>query len=498
MLASAYGLKYELPQDSIAGKPVRGGLAQPQQEQAQVDYGQGNLLGDSLYVKEGMTDQYYKKVAALKSFANEVSSRYGYDVTRPNYRDRESIKFHKAYLEALADIQRDQNELKRLGKAEELSIQSPNVVMRTDEATGRDFAANIGENDIVKRIATTAKEIQSQEQADVFMNEFKPAIIEQLRAEINSSQDPRERAELEASLRQIEAITPDVGISPAQREQLRIQESGRIEQERHNKATEAIQRQRASESGGGGRPSQAELNAIGRFQTMLQLNDPATLEASNLERVEMASGTFLRKKGNTNSDEWVKIDPNNPEAFMRKLNGLINEDRSDTSVGFDVLQRSGVDISEFSKGLVGKIGSSQDITASLDLNFDKIATLAKGDMETAKVVVEAIERGGMIPDDVANKMGSSLSNKKITNISAESGLVGSNRIKISVPNRSGNGIKQVSLSFAEPEDLKIIKNIINFNKDRIPKSVLEKILPKNQPTGTNVAQSQVESLEDIL
>ena len=496
MLASAYGLQYELPQDSMTGgSPVRGGLGQP--GQGPVDFGQDNLLGSDLYVKEGMTEQYYKKVAALKSFANEVSSRYGFDVTRPNYRNRDSIRFHKSYLEALADIQKDQNELKRLATHENLSIQSPNVVMRTDEASGRDFAANIGENDTVKRLGAAAAAIRSEEEAEIFNTQLKPMLIEQLREEMNSSQDPREKHELQAALNQIEAIRPDVGISPAQQAQLDQTERLRDEQVRHNKAVEGIQRQRADQSGsGGGRSSQAELNAMGRLQTMLDINDPATLDASNLERLENASGTFIRVKGEKDSDKWVKVDRSNPEAWMRKLNGLINKSDSESMVSFDVLQRSGIDINSFSSALVDKIGSSEDIMPKMMTNFNSIAKLTEDDGKILNNIAAMIEYGGEIPDRVANKIGTSLSDKKIVSVeSMPSGGFKSPRIKISVPNPKGTGTVTKIFSMRKEDDREILREILNHNADRIPRSLLEKVIP--QGSGTEVASQQVSPASGI-
>ena len=138
-LASAYGLQYELPQDVAIGRaggsPIRGGLGQGQNP---VDFGEGDLLADDLYVKEQATEEYFQKVLALKSFANEVSAKYGYDVTRPNYRDRESIRFHQAYLESLADLKNTQNQLKRLASQEDVSLKDPNIT-RSQDPQGNDF-----------------------------------------------------------------------------------------------------------------------------------------------------------------------------------------------------------------------------------------------------------------------------------------------------------------------------------------------------------------------
>jgi len=127
-LASAYGLQYSAPQYGASGQSQAAGTTNPADPSQ--NYGQENLLSDQLYVKEGMTDEYYKKVAALKSFANEVSSRYGFDVTRPNYRNQDSIRYHRAYLQSLADLQGTQNRLKRLGAQENLSLQSPDISMK--------------------------------------------------------------------------------------------------------------------------------------------------------------------------------------------------------------------------------------------------------------------------------------------------------------------------------------------------------------------------------
>lgn len=479
MLANAYGLQYTLPEADPRARMQGSPASNPQMNDI---YGQENLLDSDLYVKEGVTDEYYKKVAALKSYANEISSRYGYDVTKPNYKDQESIKFHKTYLESLASLQQTRNELKRLATHENMSIASPNIQMRTDEATNRDFAVNTGESDIIKGFRDTAGKITSQEEADIFNNQVKPMFLEQLEEELSSSQDPREREELKAHIQMVKNIRPDVGMTPAQEAQL-------AETIRDNKERASIARNRPVS---GGKLTQGQEDALGRVQTIYDfVANPTTLDNNGVERFESAAGTFLRKKGEKDSNKWVKFDPNDPTSTLMKLNEFINKDGTTGNVGIDRLNslKDIIDMPELARMVTGKVGAQtpvmdvflKDIKKTVELG---LKSKAKGMQDNVTPnLVKMLEDGKQIPDEVANKYGSSLSDKSIVSITQEGSgwMWNTPMITIKVPGKTAKTTKSIKLSMSNDEDINVLREILKFNEDRIPRSLVESMMKSVSP-----------------
>jgi hypothetical protein len=474
MLASAYGLQYNLPQDGMqggqGGRPIRGGL-----EQAPMDFGQENLLDADLYVKEGMTDQYYKKVAALKSFANEVSSKYGYDVTRPNPRDPESIRFHKTYLEGLAGLQRDQNELKRLGKHEDIAIQSPNVQMRNFE-DGQTRAVNIGENDMVRALRDTATRVKSREGAEGF-KATKELLIEQLTEELAGTQDNRERAELENTLMQIQNINPDVGISDAQQQQFDLQREGMDRADARQARQLAAQ---AAKPVSGPKPTQAQMDAFGRIKTMADLGNTDDLSSMGLERRDTAEGTYLIKKIG-DKEHKVKVDPQNPSSFLNNLNRVLNEDKSTTPVGLDRLQQLEMDLGGFSRRLIGAMEPAVDRSQEVLSWYDRALEEVKNDPTVGQRISQMLAGNATVPPELTNEFSAKglTGEGKITKIKFNpSEFFGIDRATMNVHITDSNGKKaQKTFNMSTASDQEMMRRIIESNMGNINMETLESVLP---------------------
>lgn len=90
-------------------------------------------MNDGIQVLEGLqhvqgeTAAYYQKVAALKSFMNEVNTNYGIDVRVPDMSRPESIELNKIYQTALADIMAQGNLLKQSATIQAQNAQMGNV-----------------------------------------------------------------------------------------------------------------------------------------------------------------------------------------------------------------------------------------------------------------------------------------------------------------------------------------------------------------------------------
>lgn len=93
-------LNYQLPQ------------IQPVQSQQQAPYNDGIEALQGIQDANGQANEYYRKVAALKSFMQDVNSNYGIDVRVPDLSRPESIKLNEIYRTALADIMAQGNLLK--------------------------------------------------------------------------------------------------------------------------------------------------------------------------------------------------------------------------------------------------------------------------------------------------------------------------------------------------------------------------------------------------
>lgn len=92
---------YQIPQ--AAPQPVG---------HAQQPFDDGVVALQGLQYVKGQTEDYYKKVAALKSFMQDVHANYGLDVRVPDMSRPESIRLHQIYNDAISDILAQGNDLK--------------------------------------------------------------------------------------------------------------------------------------------------------------------------------------------------------------------------------------------------------------------------------------------------------------------------------------------------------------------------------------------------
>jgi hypothetical protein len=92
---------YQIPQ--AAPQPVG---------HAQQPFDDGVVALQGLQHVKGQTEDYYKKVAALKSFMQDVHANYGLDVRVPDMSRPESIRLHQIYNDAISDILAQGNLLK--------------------------------------------------------------------------------------------------------------------------------------------------------------------------------------------------------------------------------------------------------------------------------------------------------------------------------------------------------------------------------------------------
>ena len=102
---------YLLPQQAPA----------PAVQQAPYDDGVEAITQGLQHVR-GETGEYYKKVAALKSFMHNVQSNLGIDVRTPDLSRPESIELNQIYQDALTDIMTQGNKLKQSGTMQNMLV----------------------------------------------------------------------------------------------------------------------------------------------------------------------------------------------------------------------------------------------------------------------------------------------------------------------------------------------------------------------------------------
>lgn len=473
-LASAYGLDYQLPQQgaqqSIGGSPSQGNPLGTE------DFGAQNLLAQELYVKEGMTDAYYKKVAALKSFANEVSSRYGFDVTRPNYRNPDSIRFHRAYLEALAGLQSDQNQLRRLASQENLALQNPNIRQRTDDK-GMDYFANIGENSVVTAFRASAQQIKSREGLEGF-EIARQDLIEQLSEELATAQTPRERDQITASIRQIQSIRPDVGISDV--DQARIDQGERqlAQTEKYQNETLRlrnkeldIQAKKNDQQGTFGNMTKAQIvGGLGRFQTIQELANPTSLKTLGFDRVDRSSGTYLEKTIN-GKKESVKIDPSDPSGTLFQINELINRSGKGAPISYDLLNSfQNVDMDMVANSVIAAIGPAEDKFSGFMQKFPELAKEATGKSQTREAIASSLNSTGVkVPASVSSTFSNGVAEDMgVQKVEPVSGMFSDAGIKITLQKKNQKDKTSTkTLYFNSEKDVELMKEIFEYNSRNV-------------------------------
>lgn len=490
-LAAAYGLNYNMP---AQGNPANAGIAP---DGTPIEYGDDNLLAQELYVKEGATDEYFKKVAALKSFANEVSSRYGYDVTRPNYRDTDSVKYHRSYLEGLAELQATQNRLKRLSTQENLSLQSPNISKGTDEQ-GNDYFVNTGENDVLKALRSTAQAVKSRGGAKEFSMVLEDT-IEQLNEELNAAQSPQERDQLAATIRGAQAIMTDVEMSDSQLAQvdyqnktLDLNEREFDANQRYRSAQLGLEQQRVDIAGkqstspyGSATKNQIMLME-GRIKTLAQLMNPTSTNTMGFTRVDRQSGTYLEKTINGKT-ESVKIDPKDLKGTFYNLNELLNKTGKGTPVSMDLFNSTNFDLDALSSEMIESIAPVEDTYSTFLEGFDGLATVASKTPAARQSITKALTSSGVkIPANVSAQFNNGVAeDSQVASISDNTGYFGGNPgIKIVLKGKNASDPRRsMILNFEDPEHIAMMKDIFKHNERFID-------LPENLSSGTTIAPTK--------
>lgn len=470
-IASAYGLNYELPQQGVS--------AQTGQPVLPENYGQSDLLSDELYVKEGLTDEYYKEVAALKSFANEVSSRYGFDVTRPNYRNSESIKYHRAYMEALTNLQNKKNNLRRLASHENLSLQNPDIAMRTDES-GNDYFANMGQGDIVSTMAAAIPHIKSREGLAGF-NEAKSQLIEKLNDDMSAAKTARERDQISAQIRGLESLSPDVGTSDYQSSILDIQNKEFEANQKYRDAQLGIEREKLNIERDKPRNIFGSLNrnqavlVAGRIKNLEELTSPETLKTMGFDRVDRDSGTYLERTID-GKKESVRLNPNDPMGTLNNINELLNKSKG-TPVTMDLLQESGLDLEDVAGEIIGRIKPVEDKYSSFVESFPDVAKRASSQPAVGEAISESLNNEGVIiPASVASLFSNGVSeDSPVGKVEYNSGgWFGDPTIKITLKKkRTGDKTRTIELSLVDDSDISLIQDIFRDNSRQVslPKEI---------------------------
>lgn len=124
---------------------------------------------------QGVTDQYYQKVAALKAFMQDTHANFGVDVRVPDLSRPESIKLNQIYQTALADILSQGNLLKNSQQEKTLNTQmnlqyAPGVdTAKTPVASmsqGQDVYTRQAEPTVMEVNNKTQMSSQTQEEHD--------------------------------------------------------------------------------------------------------------------------------------------------------------------------------------------------------------------------------------------------------------------------------------------------------------------------------------------
>lgn len=107
---------------------------QPYQPPVTQPLNDGIVALEGLQHANGLANEYYQKVAALKAFMQDVNANYNLDVRVPDMSRPESLKLNEIYRTALADIMAQGNLLKTSQSDKALAMQ-----MGMIPATGVDF-----------------------------------------------------------------------------------------------------------------------------------------------------------------------------------------------------------------------------------------------------------------------------------------------------------------------------------------------------------------------
>lgn len=491
LMATAGGLTYDLPQDSIARQmaapPVRGGATGSPSGQNLDPL--SKLMEDELYQQEGRTQEYYTKVGALQTFAKQAASA-GIDVTTPDYTNPQSIKYHNIYQQALADIYNTRNDLTRLKSFENESMKDPNLVRSFDDS-GNPVFAQTGQTAFVKQFQDQAAQVKSEPELLQF-NQNKKAAIQELQARMSSAIDPRERAQFRSQIDQLSQINPGIGISPYQQASLDQDESQFVRSERNKFALDAAKAAREASKGGAGKDKAASrllnLFDIAANEDTGQLATISGIQGA--EFISRPSGKYLQMySGDGEALDPIKIDVSSFGAFKRtmaSMNGALNRSPGSEGGG-DVSNEDLIAVfdelnEDQQKALYEQVKSGFKVEDDV---LDEVKQLIGGyirpdasseELELLSQTLNSVQ-GAVVPDSIFKKAGNKYD--IVVGVEASPAILpfglGSNEVKIILSNNKGDE-KPVTLNLSNEKDRQMLKDFIEDNADYIPMQALETLL----------------------
>ena len=488
-IATAKGLTYDLPQDTLAAQQgqaaIRGG--------ARTSAGQNldpfnELLKGELYQQEGRTNEYYKKIGALKGFVDKLATA-GYDVTKPDITDPQAIEYYTTYQQGLADLQNEKNSLMRDKTMEDFSIQSPDIVREQDEQGNPSFG-NVGMNDTAKAFQTSFAQVKSVEELDE-VEDARSEMVSVLTEDLMQARDPRERMEIRSSINQLNAMRGGVGMTPYEQESIKLRKQ------------ELAQKQQDINKGKGEK-SKAQAKIIERFKTIsesIATRDLSQLEAatgmSNARIADLASGTFIMFEDSQGNPRKVALDPNNPSKAFKTINGMINQSWDGSAIDsdemFSVLRENNVDVEGFMENIVSTADVKEDVSEGfMNGAIQKLSSGSSEDINPILNMLRNAEGGLVAPLSLAGRVGIGEEvyiNGLEYSDPAFYNPFGTKGIKVTMEDKKGNP-KSVMLQPNKPEDLQIIKDMIANNLDDIPRDQIELLLGTN----TDINSPDVEDL----
>lgn len=471
LIADARGLTFDLPQDQIGAsmgmRAVRGGAKQG--AGTSLDPVSG-LLEDELYQQEGLTDEYYKSVGALQRFVNEMSSA-GYDVTKPDLTNPQSVQYYRMYQEAMADLHNKKNMLSRGKTLEDMAIKDSNIKMQRNEGETPTFS-NTGANDITQQIWTSMNTANNEEELQQAVD-MRDALIEMYMEELLVSKDPQEREEVRAQINILQGMNKGVGITPYQEASLAQNE----DQFRRRMAVD-----KKSSSG-------ATPKRLARFETiqnsllsrdLSQLAAATGIEGASI--VDLPSGTYVQFEDPRGGVKKVKIDPNNPSLAFKTINGMINKSwdgsQLDSDDLFETIREVGYDPEEVMRAIVSQMDVADDITPGAVEGLTKVFEASGGNLDVLEQLSSVVRNanGLMSPSGLTERAFKSGGVSIVNSISPNRNYFSTNSLKVNITDPLDNkNNKTIELYPDKPEDVKLIKELIKNNIDEIPREILEEL-----------------------
>jgi hypothetical protein len=470
LIADARGLTFDLPQDQIGASmglgAVRGGATQGSGKSLDPMSG---LLEDELYQQEGLTDEYYKSVGALQRFVNEMSSA-GYDVTKPDLTNPQSVQYYRMYQEAMADLHNKKNMLARGKTLEDMAIKDSNIKMQRNEGAEPTFS-NIGANDITKQIWTSMNTANNEEELQQAVD-MRDALIDMYMEELLVSKDPQEREEVRAQINILQGMNKGVGITPYQQANLAQNE-------------DQFRRRMAAER----KTSGVNPKRLARFETiqnallskdLTQLAAATGLEGAQI--VDLPSGTYIQFEDSRGGVKRVPINPNNPSLAFKTVNGMINKSwdgsQLDSDDLFEAIREVGYDPDQAMRAIVGQMDLVEDLTEPAVEGLAGAFATSGGDIQSLESFSSILRNAnGLIsPSGVTEKAFKGGGYSMVTEITPSRNWFSPNSIKLTVvdPNDTKKS-KPVELFPSNPEDVKLLKELVRENIDELPREILQEM-----------------------